>query len=69
MAAFFAGKIRVLLFYMETDFRKLKAPLIWYDILRFADTLSNYQYDRQDRRLKDMVNLIAQRADKDEAVS
>ncbi|MFH0866965.1 MAG: hypothetical protein V1904_12280 [Bacteroidota bacterium] len=51
------------MFYMGTDFRKLKAPLIWYDILHFADTLSNYQYAINDQRFKDIVYLIEQKVD------
>jgi hypothetical protein len=51
------------MFYMGTDFRKLKAPLIWYDILHFADTLSNFQYAIKDQRFKEIVNLIEQKAD------
>ncbi|MFH2142868.1 MAG: hypothetical protein ABIJ97_10620 [Bacteroidota bacterium] len=51
------------MFYMGTDFRKLKAPLIWYDILHFADTLSNYSYAIKDKRFKEIVKLIEQKAD------
>ncbi len=52
------------MFYMGTDFRKLKAPLIWYDIIHFADTLSNFQYAKNDRRFKEIVSSIDQKADK-----
>ncbi len=51
------------MFYMGTDFRKLKVPLIWYDILHFADTLSNFQYAQNDQRFKEIVYLIEQKAD------
>jgi hypothetical protein len=51
------------MFFMGTDFRKLKAPLIWYDIIHFADTLSNFQYAINDRRFKEIVSLIVQKAD------
>lgn len=30
-------------FYMGTDFRKVKAPLVWYDILHVADVLSRFK--------------------------
>ena len=30
------------IFYMGTDFRKLKAPGLWYDILHVADVLSRF---------------------------
>ena len=53
------------MFYMGTDFRKLKAPLIWYDIIHFADTLSNFDRAIRDFRFKEVVNLIESKADKD----
>jgi hypothetical protein len=51
------------MFYMGTDFRKLKTPLIWYDILHFADTLSNFEYARSDDRFKEIVSVIEQKSD------
>lgn len=51
------------MFFMGTDFRKLKAPFIWYDILHAADVLSRYPYARSDRRLLDMLNIIHSKAD------
>lgn len=51
------------MFYMGTDFRKLKAPFIWYDILHIADILSNFPSARADRRFKQMTELIALKAD------
>lgn len=55
--------LRPYIFYMGTDFRKLKAPFIWYDILHVADTLSNFECAKQDSRFNEMVNLITQKAD------
>jgi hypothetical protein len=51
------------MFFMGTDFRKLKAPLIWFDIIHFADTFSNFQYAINDHRFREIVNLIVQKAD------
>lgn len=51
------------LFHMGTDFRKLKAPFIWYDILHVADVLSQMPWLRRDPRLLDMVNTIRSKAD------
>ena len=51
------------IFYMGTDFRKLKAPLIWYDILHLADTLSNFDYARNDLRYNEITQLISQKVD------
>ncbi len=46
------------LFYMGTDFRKLKAPFIWYDILHVTDTLSRCSGFAKDERLLDMTRII-----------
>ncbi|MFH1879423.1 MAG: hypothetical protein ABIK64_01355, partial [Bacillota bacterium] len=51
------------LFHMGTDFRKLKAPFIWYDILHVANVLSQMPWLRRDPRLLDMVNTIRSKAD------
>jgi hypothetical protein len=51
------------IFYMGTDFRKLKAPLIWYDIMHLADTLSNYRYAINDPRFNEIVYVIQNKAD------
>lgn len=55
--------LRPYIFYMGTDFRKLKAPFIWYDILHVADTLSNFPHAWLDSRFLEMVDLITQKAD------
>ena len=46
------------LFKMGTDFRKLKAPFVWYDILHTADVLSQFSWLKTDSRLKDMIDVI-----------
>jgi hypothetical protein len=46
------------MFYMGTDFRKLKAPLMWYDILSVTDCLSKFAYVHDDSRFLDMVSII-----------
>lgn len=51
------------MFYMGTDFRKLKAPLVWYDLLHVLDTLTQFQWLRGDPRLADMLNAMASQAD------
>lgn len=45
-------------FYMGTDFRKLKAPFIWYDILHVVEVLSQYKFAISDQRLLEMVDLV-----------
>ncbi|MEW6241648.1 MAG: hypothetical protein AB1564_12640 [Chloroflexota bacterium] len=51
------------MFYMGTDFRKLKAPLFWYDILHVLDVLSHFKQARKDRRFKEMLSIIESKAD------
>ena len=50
------------LFKMGSDFRKLKAPLIWYDLLHVADVLSQYPWIRNDHRFLDMINVLTTKA-------
>lgn len=45
------------LFRMGTDFRKLKAPLVWFDILHVLDVLSQFEYARQDNRFQEMFTI------------
>lgn len=49
---------RPYLFAMGSDFAKLKAPLIWYDILNVADTLTQIQSAREDSRLAELIALL-----------
>jgi hypothetical protein len=51
------------MFYMGTDFRKLKAPFIWYDILHVLDTLSQFGWLKNDPRLKEMGQIVKSKAD------
>ncbi|OGO40978.1 MAG: hypothetical protein A2Z04_05175 [Chloroflexi bacterium RBG_16_57_9] len=51
------------LFYMGTDFRKLKAPLVWYDILHVLDVLTQFPWLREDARLREMVDMVKAKAD------
>ncbi len=51
------------MFYMGTDFRKLKAPFVWYDILHVLDVLSQFSWLRNDSRLKEMSDIVKSKAD------
>lgn len=51
------------MFFMGTDFRKLKAPFIWYDILHVVDVLSQFDFARSDDRFKEMLAVINAKAD------
>ena len=46
------------MFYMGTDFRKLKAPTMWYDIVSVTDLLSKFDFVKIDSRFIEMVDLI-----------
>jgi len=46
------------LFYMGTDFRKLKAPSCWYDIVSVAVVLSKFPFVHNDPRFLEMIDLI-----------
>jgi hypothetical protein len=52
------------MFFMGTDFRKLKAPLLWYDILHVLDVLSQFAWLKKDKRLHDMASVVQVQADK-----
>ena len=51
------------LFYMGTDFCKLKAPLVWYDLLHVCDLLTRFTWLRGDPRLVDMVEILKEKGD------
>jgi hypothetical protein len=50
-------------FYMGTDFSKLKAPLVWYDILHVLDVLAQYPWTRNDPRMQNMIEIVKSKAD------
>ncbi len=49
------------IFYAGDDFRKLKAPLLWYDILHVADTLSRFEAARTDPRFAQIIGTILEK--------
>jgi hypothetical protein len=51
------------LFGMGTDFAKLKAPQVWYDILHVAEVLTQFPWLHHDKRLQEMLSLIESKAD------
>ena len=52
------------MFYMGTDFRKLKAPSCWYDIVSVAGVLSKHEFARRDSRFLEMIAVIKDKQDK-----
>jgi hypothetical protein len=53
------------MFFMGTDFCKLKAPLVWYDLLHVLDVLSNFQVCSVDPRYLSMLELLQNKANQD----
>jgi hypothetical protein len=53
------------MFFMGTDFRKLKAPLFWYDILHVLDVLSHFGWVIKDGRFMQMLEFVEGKADRD----
>lgn len=53
------------MFYMGTDFRKLKAPSCWYDIVSVAGVLGKYEFVHDDPRFLEMIAQIRTKQDKD----
>jgi len=51
------------LFGVGSDFRKLKYPFVWYDILHVADVLSRFPFVHDDPRFHEMISAIISRAD------
>ncbi|OIO88711.1 MAG: hypothetical protein AUK03_15820 [Anaerolineae bacterium CG2_30_64_16] len=57
------GQQKYFLFGIGADFRKLKYPFVWYDILHVAEVLSHFPVTRADPRFQEMVDAIAAQAD------
>jgi hypothetical protein len=53
------------MFYMGTDFRKLKAPAMWYDIISVTDVLSRFDFVKTDPRFCEMIDLIKEKQNAD----
>jgi len=51
------------MFYMGTDFRKLKAPAMWYDIVSVVDVLSHFVSIKSDFRFVEMITMIKGKQD------
>lgn len=51
------------IFYMGNDFRKLKAPTLWYDILSVVEGISLYPQAQEDPRFREMLAIIENKRD------
>jgi hypothetical protein len=54
---------KIYMFGIGSDFRKLKYPFVWYDILHVVDVLSRLPFVQSDRRFLEMVHAITDQAD------
>jgi len=50
------------MFFAGTDFRKLKAPFIWYDLLHVLDVLSSFETVKNDNAFVEMISLLQVKA-------
>jgi len=57
--------LKLKMFGIGTEFRKLRYPFVWYDVLHVTDVLSCYQGAATDSRFGEMVDVIAAGADDD----
>ena len=57
------GEARPYMFGMGTDFLKLKAPFVWYDILHLLEVLSRYPRAIRDVRFREILDLAEGKAD------
>jgi hypothetical protein len=57
------GERKFYLFGIGTDFRKLKYPFVWYNILHVVEALSQFPFAHTDRRFLEMVRAITCQAD------
>ncbi len=51
------------LFAMGSDFSKLKAPLVWYDMVHVLDVLTQFPWLHGDARLHEMLAIVQAKAD------
>jgi hypothetical protein len=51
------------MFYMGTDFRKLKVPYVWYDLIHVMEVLSRFAWVREDQRFLEMLHLLQSKMD------
>jgi hypothetical protein len=54
---------KIYLFGIGTDFRKIKYPYVWYNILHAVEVLSRFMEVHGDPRFQEMVHAITEQAD------
>jgi hypothetical protein len=56
---------KLFLFGVGTDYRKLKYPYVWYNILHVVEVLSQLPFVYRDPRFREMVDAVRVQADED----
>lgn len=56
---------KIYMFGIGTNFRKLKYPFVWYDILHVVEVLSRFPFVHADPRFQEMVETITSQADQE----
>lgn len=51
------------IFYMGSDFRKLKVPFVWYDLMHVLEVLTSFPWLKDDPRLAEMLSILEGKAD------
>jgi len=54
---------KLFMFGIGTDFRKLKYPFVWYNVLHVVEVLSYFPFVQTDKRFQEMVQIIIDQAD------
>lgn len=54
---------KIYLFGIGTDFRKIKYPYVWYDILHVVEVLSRFSFVHKDERYLEMISTLTSQAD------
>ena len=57
------GQKKYFLFGIGTDFQKLKFPFVWYNILHMLEAFSAYPAYREDKRVREMADIVLSKAD------
>lgn len=56
---------KIYMFGMGTDFKKLKYPNHWYDIIHVVQVLSKFEYARQQAAYNEMLSIILEKQNED----
>jgi hypothetical protein len=59
------GGRKLYMFGIGTDYRKLKYPFVWYDVLHVVDVLSRFPFVHTDEHFQEMVKTITSQADEE----